>query len=53
MGIAGLLWWTMNIGGFNGGNPDDPEFRELLVRWFQWRTFCPVMRLHGDREQTN
>lgn len=21
-----------------------------MVRWFQWATFCPVMRLHGDRE---
>lgn len=28
----------------------DPDFHELLVRWFQWGTFCPVMRLHGDRE---
>ncbi len=50
MGIAGIPWWTTDIGGFHGGNPDDPEFRELFVRWFQWGTFCPVMRLHGDRE---
>lgn len=50
MGIAGIPWWTTDIGGFHGGNPDDPAFRELLIRWFQWGTFCPVMRLHGDRE---
>ncbi|KAM0508949.1 hypothetical protein ACHAP9_004128 [Verticillium nonalfalfae] len=50
MGIAGLPWWTTDIGGFHGGNPDDEAFRELFVRWFQWGTFCPVMRLHGDRE---
>lgn len=50
MGIAGIPWWTTDIGGFHGGNPDDPAFRELFVRWFQWGTFCPVMRLHGDRE---
>jgi len=50
MGIAGIPWWTTDIGGFHGGNPDDPEFRELLVRWFEYGTFCPVMRLHGDRE---
>ena len=50
MGIAGIPWWTTDIGGFHGGNPDDPEFRELFVRWFQWGTFCAVMRLHGDRE---
>ena len=50
MGIAGIPWWTTDIGGFHGGNPENPEFRELFVRWFQWGTFCPVMRLHGDRE---
>ncbi len=50
MGMAGLPWWTTDIGGFHGGNPDDPEFREVFVRWFQYGTFCPVMRLHGDRE---
>ncbi len=50
MGIAGIPWWTTDIGGFHGGNPEDEEFRELFVRWFQWGTFCPVMRLHGDRE---
>jgi alpha-D-xyloside xylohydrolase len=49
MGVAGIPWWTTDIGGFHGGDPDDDGFRELLVRWFQWGTFCPVMRLHGDR----
>ncbi|KAI7199379.1 glycoside hydrolase family 31 protein [Hortaea werneckii] len=50
MGMAGIPWWTTDIGGFHGGCPDDPSFRELFVRWFQWGCFCPVMRLHGDRE---
>lgn len=50
MGIAGIPWWTTDIGGFHGGDPNDEQFRELFVRWFQWGTFCPVMRLHGDRE---
>ncbi|KAH7089637.1 glycosyl hydrolases family 31-domain-containing protein [Paraphoma chrysanthemicola] len=50
MGISGLPWWTTDIGGFHGGDPKDPKFRELFVRWFQWGAFCPVMRLHGDRE---
>lgn len=49
MGIAGIPWWTTDIGGFHAGAPDDPAFRELLVRWFQWGAFCPVFRLHGDR----
>ena len=50
MGLSGFAWFTTDIGGFHGGDPNDPEFRELLVRWFQWGTYCPVMRLHGDRE---
>jgi alpha-D-xyloside xylohydrolase len=50
MGIAGIPWWTTDIGGFHGGDPSDPGFRELFARWFEYGTFCPVMRLHGDRE---
>lgn len=50
MGIAGIPWWTTDIGGFHGGDPNDEAFREVFVRWFQWGAFCPVMRLHGDRE---
>lgn len=50
MGIAGIPWWTTDIGGFHGGDPNDESFRELFVRWFQWAAYCPVMRLHGDRE---
>jgi alpha-D-xyloside xylohydrolase len=50
MGLAGIPWWTTDIGGFHGGNPDDPSFRECIIRWFQYGTFCPVLRLHGDRE---
>jgi alpha-D-xyloside xylohydrolase len=50
MGIAGLPWWTTDIGGFHGGDPKNQAFQELLIRWFQWGTFCPVMRLYDDRE---
>lgn len=50
MGIAGIPWWTTDIGGFHNGNIYDPDFRELLVRWFQYGTFLPVMRLHGSRQ---
>ena len=49
MGVAGVPWFTTDIGGFAGGDPSDPAFRELLVRWFQFGAFSPVMRLHGDR----
>lgn len=50
MGMSGIPWWTTDIGGFHGGETEAPWFRELLVRWFQWGCFCPVMRLHGNRE---
>lgn len=49
MGLAGIPWWTSDIGGFVGGDGKDPAFRELLVRWFEWGAFCPVFRLHGER----
>jgi alpha-D-xyloside xylohydrolase len=49
MGIAGIPWWTTDIGGFLRGNPEDPHFRECLVRWFEYGVFSPVFRLHGER----
>jgi len=50
MGLAGISWWNTDIGGFMEGNVFDPEFKELLLRWYEWAVFQPVMRLHGDRE---
>jgi alpha-D-xyloside xylohydrolase len=49
MGLAGIPWWTTDIGGFFGANITDEKFHEVLVRWFEYGTFCPVMRLHGYR----
>lgn len=49
-GLSGIPWWTSDIGGFWGGDPKDPAFRELLVRWFQFGVFSPVCRLHGHRK---
>lgn len=49
MGLCGIPWWTTDIGGFHGGNIHDEGFKELLIRWFQFGTFCPVMRIHGCR----
>lgn len=57
---SGCPYWTLDIGGFfvkdwmqwygdgryNTGT-DDPEYRELYVRWFQYGTFLPMMRSHG------
>ena len=37
------------MGGFYGGDTGSDYFRELIVRWFQYGVFCPVLRLHGSR----
>ena len=49
MAIAGIPWWTTDIGGFHGGDPTDPSFQECMIRWFQYGAFSPVFRVHGDR----
>jgi len=48
-GMSGLGWWTTDIGGFYDGQGKRPEFRELLVRWFEFGVFSPICRLHGFR----
>jgi alpha-D-xyloside xylohydrolase len=48
--IAGIPWWTTDIGGFHGGDSESAEYRELMIRWFQFGVFCPLFRLHGHRE---
>lgn len=50
IGLAGIPWWTSDIGGFMNGNVHDPAFVQLLIRWFQFAVFCPVLRMHGDRD---
>lgn len=49
IGIAGIPWWCTDVGGFQGSDVNDPIFRQLLIRWFQFSTFSPVLRMHGDR----
>jgi len=47
--LSGIPYWTTDIGGFVMGSPSDPAFRELFIRWFEWGTFNPIMRVHGTR----
>ena len=47
--LSGIPYWTTDIGGFVFGSPTDPAFRELFIRWFQYATFNPVLRVHGTR----
>src|SRR5271165_4475170 len=47
--LSGIPYWTTDIGGFTLADPNDPAYRELFVRWFQYGTFCPIFRVHGTR----
>jgi len=52
---TGMPFWTTDIGGFfRPGDTQytDPAYQELLVRWFQWGTFNPIMRIHGYKTAT-
>ncbi|MFI3282741.1 MAG: TIM-barrel domain-containing protein [Rikenellaceae bacterium] len=60
--MAGVPYWTHDIGGFfrdaNSMNPiydnqyTNPEYVELLARWFQFGAFCPIFRIHGYVSET-
>jgi alpha-D-xyloside xylohydrolase len=47
--LSGIPYWTTDIGGFTGGDPTSPAYRELFLRWFEYGTFCPIFRVHGTR----
>ena len=53
MGLAGIPWWTTDIGGFMTDDVNDPDFLELLIRWYQFAVYSPVLRMHGDRGPYN
>jgi len=48
--LSGIPYWTTDIGGFVSGDPGDPAYRELFIRWFQYGTFNPILRVHGTRK---
>ena len=39
IGLSGIPWWSTDIGGFHGGDPADPDYREV------YRPLVPVGRL--------
>ena len=53
MGLAGIPWWTTDIGGFMTDDVNDPDFRQLLIRWYQFAVYSAVLRMHGDRGPYN
>ena len=48
--MSGVPWWTTDAGGHLMEYDDEEYFLEVLVRWFQFAAFCPVMRNHGKRD---
>ena len=53
--LSGIPYWTTDIGGFavepryeKPNETDLEEWRELNTRWFQFGTFCPLFRVHGQ-----
>jgi alpha-D-xyloside xylohydrolase len=53
--LSGIPYWTTDIGGFaverryeRAAGADLDEWRELMTRWFQFGTFCPLLRVHGQ-----
>ena len=53
MGLAGIHLRTCDIGGFMTDDAEDPDFRQLLIRWFQFAVYSPILRMHGDRGPHN
>ena len=55
--LSGIPYWTSDSGGytmesrFSAANPKPADFQEwceLNARWFEFATFCPLTRLHGE-----
>ncbi|HEX8461640.1 MAG TPA: TIM-barrel domain-containing protein [Segetibacter sp.] len=53
--LSGLPFWTMDAGGFsverryeNAKGDDLDEWRELNTRWYQFSSFVPLFRVHGQ-----
>ena len=49
LAMAGIPWGAAEIGGFVTPQAQDEEFRELVVRWYQYGVFTPIFRTHGHR----
>lgn len=49
--LTGIPYWNSDIGGFFlwdfPQKLNDPEYKELYVRWLQFGAFTPMMRSHG------
>ncbi len=52
---SGMPYWTTDTGGFfRPGRTQytDPTYRERFIRWLEFSTFSPLMRVHGYQTNT-
>ena len=50
--LSGMPYWTTDVAGYTSPYPDEPnnpQYQELYTRWFEFGTFCPILRTHGHR----
>ncbi len=45
--LSGIPYWTTDIGGYWLTEWSTDDNNELMTRWFQYGTFCPLLRIHG------
>lgn len=45
--MSGIPYWSVDIGGFFGGDVHDRKYAELFTRWEQFAIFTPQLRVHG------
>lgn len=49
--ISGIPYWNTDTGGFNDNSPANAAYDEVFTRWFQFSTFCPMLRIHGNNDK--
>jgi transposase-like protein len=52
---SGLPCWTTDTGGFfrpGSSQFTDPAYQERFLRWLEFSTFTPLMRVHGYQTDT-
>jgi alpha-D-xyloside xylohydrolase len=45
--LSGIPYWSADIGGFFGGDPQSAAYSELFTRWYEFAVFNPMFRVHG------
>jgi len=49
--LSGIPYWTTDIGGYTYTDWSTAANQELMIRWFQYGSFCPIFRIHGQGDK--